>query len=103
MSAFCTLKKVNAGFVKSILYNILCIFCLIFLIDAIKPNVEKKFNTFGYSTLYGKKVGRVQNKTIFVSFCVWFVSGNKNIIQKKQEYLFIIVNYRKIMIVSYLW
>ena len=38
-----------------------------FLIDASKPNVEKKF--------------------INVSFCVRFVSGNKVIIQNKRETL----------------
>ena len=30
-------------------------------------------------------VGGINNKTSFVSFCVWFVGGNINIIQKKQE------------------
>ena len=43
MVFFCT--QFNAGFVKPTLYNISRIFCLMFLIDAIKPNVEKKFKT----------------------------------------------------------
>ena len=37
-------QNFNAGFIKLTLYNIfLYIFCLMFLIDAIKLNIEKKF------------------------------------------------------------
>ena len=59
------LQSFNAGFVKPtscIIFS--CTFCLMFLIDAIKPKVEKKL--------------------CFVSFCFRFASGNKNIIQKKR-------------------
>ena len=49
-----------------------------FLIDAIKPKVEKKFNL-------GERVMRVTNETISVSFRVRFVRGIKNIIQRKRE------------------
>ena len=58
-----------------------------FLIDAIKPNVENKFNPcFIFTQLFREGgVGSVQNKTSFVYLCVRFVGGNKNIIQKKRE------------------
>ena len=36
------LAKFNAGFVKPTLYNIQQYFCVMFFIDAIKPNIEKK-------------------------------------------------------------
>ena len=42
-----------------------------FLINTIKSSVEKKFKTF-------KKINNS-----FVSFYVWFVVGNKNIIKNK--------------------
>ena len=56
--------------------------CFMFLIDAIKPNVEKKFKTFFMRTSRVGKSGRVHNKTSFVSFCVMFDSS---IMQQKQE------------------
>ena len=58
------------------------IFCEMFLIDAIKPNLKKKFLTWVVS---------LQNKTSFGSFCSRFVGGNKNIIQKKREMIFFLV------------
>ena len=57
-----------------------------FLIEAIKPNLEIKLKTCSFlRDCFGKEVGRLQNNTSFVSFCVRFVSGNKNIIQKTRE------------------
>ena len=43
-----------------------------FLIDAIKPYVEKKLKTcfILYATDKVRGVGSVQNKTCFISFCV---------------------------------
>ena len=35
-----------------------------------------------------REVEKVQNKTCFVSFRVRFVSSNKNITQKKREYIY---------------
>ena len=67
-----------------------------FLIDAIKPIIEKKSKACFFVTFLGRGVGRVQNKTSFVSIRVRFTGGNKNIIQKKRENIF-----RKISI-SYL-
>ena len=40
-------------------------------------------------TVWGRGVGRVWNKTSFVSIRVWFADGSINIIQKKQEYFII--------------
>ena len=55
-----------------------------FLIDAIKPDIEKKLNKkfrFFYATAYGRGVECIQSKTSFVSFRVIFIiKGNKNII-----------------------
>ena len=60
------------------------IFCSMFLIDAVKHNVEEKFNLFNFFTLlFGG--ASLQNKTSFVSFCVMFTGCNKNFIQNKQE------------------
>ena len=53
-----------------------------FLIDAIKPNIEKKFKLVLF---VGEGSRRVQNKTSFVSLRVRFVGNNKNIIQKERE------------------
>ena len=55
-----------------------------FLIDAIKPNVENKLNIVLIS-MRRFRGGESQNKTSFVSFRVRFIGGNKNIIQKKRE------------------
>ena len=53
-------------------------FCLMFLIDGIKPNVEKKFKTCLRGSLWGGGVvGRVRNKSNFVSFRVRFAGGKK--------------------------
>ena len=56
-----------------------------FLIDAIKPNIEKKFKTHLFFTqlFMGVESGAYKIATNF--FCVWFVGGNKNIIKKKQK------------------
>ena len=62
------------------------------LTDAIKPNVKKKFKTCTYFKRLlreGKSIGRVLNKTKFVSFLVRFVSGNKKIVQKKKKIIFL--------------
>ena len=60
------------------------IFCVMFLIDGVKPNVEKKLKTF-YVTVLGRGVRSVHNKINFVSYYFWFDGGNINIIQKEQE------------------
>ena len=39
------LQNFNAGFVKPTLQYFFCFFCLKFLIDVIKANIEKKFKT----------------------------------------------------------
>ena len=58
-----------------------------FLIDFIKPNMEKKFKPrFLRDCLWVESCGN-KIKPVFVSFCVRFVKSNKNIIQKKREYL----------------
>ena len=57
-----------------------------FLIDAIRLNVEKKFKTcFIFFTLLGRGVGSVQNRPVLFNFVLVFFGGNKNIIQKKHE------------------
>ena len=58
-----------------------------FLIDAIKPKVEKKLKPclIFCVTVLERWVGSVQNKTSFVSFHFRFAGGNKNFIQKKQD------------------
>ena len=45
-------------------------FCLMFLIDAIKPNVEKKFKTVFLRYCLGGGSQESKNKTSFVSFRV---------------------------------
>ena len=64
-----------------------------FLIDAIKHTVEKKFKTcFIFSQLFRGCVlhlASVQNKTSMVSFRAIFSGGNKNFIQKKRDFFFI--------------
>ena len=54
-------------------------FYLNFLIDAIKNTLQKKIQT-----CLGEK-SRKRTVKFFVSFCVKFAGGNKNIIYKKQE------------------
>ena len=63
------------------------LFCLMFLVGAIKPIVEKKSKTcfIFYATVQGRVVGRVRNKTSFVSLHSRFGGGNKNFILKKGE------------------
>ena len=56
-----------------------------FLIGAIKPIAEENQSLFFYATVKRKVVGRVRNKTSFVSLCCRFGGGNKNLIQKKGE------------------
>ena len=58
-----------------------------FVIDAIKLNIEKKLKThfIFYKTVKGRRVGSVQNKISFVSLRVKFAGGNINNIQKKRE------------------
>ena len=70
-------QNCNACFVKTKLYNTFSYILFNALTEAIKPNVEK--------IVQEREVGRVQNKTSFVTFCVRFVSANKNIIQKKRD------------------
>ena len=52
-----------------------------FLIDAIKPNLEKKFKTcfIFYATVTGGE------SEAYIFFLVRFVGGNNNIIQRKRE------------------
>ena len=53
-----------------------------FLIDAIKLNVEKKFKTcFIFLRCWGGESGAYK----IDQFCVMFVGGNINIILKKRE------------------
>ena len=87
-------QNLKGGFVKPTLHNIFYIFCLIFLNDAIIPNLEKQIKTFFLRDCLGEGVEGVQNKTGFVAFRVSFVSGNKNIIQKKREEKFIAANFK---------
>ena len=54
----------------------------------IRPIVEKKFKT-----VFGRRVGSVQNNTSLVSFRSRVVSGNKNIIPEKREKLLHIMLY----------
>jgi hypothetical protein len=60
------------------------IFCLIFLIDAIKPKVEKKFQIF-LRDCFGEVSRERTNKTSFGYFRVRFVGSNKNIIQTERK------------------
>ena len=61
-----------------------------FLIDANKPNIEKKFKTcIFYATVKGRGFRSVQNKINFVSFCDRFAGGNKNIIQKNEKFIYL--------------
>ena len=62
-----------------------------FLIGAIKPIAEKKFKTFFYflRDCLGRVVGRVRNKTSFVSLRYRFGGVNKNFFQKKGEKYFL--------------
>ena len=53
-----------------------------FLIDAIKPKVEKKLRTF-FAQMF--RDAREQNKPSFVSFRFRFAGGNKRHIQKNLE------------------
>ena len=55
-------------------------FYFMFLIDATKHNVEKKFKTFLLRNCLGE-----ESRDCFVSFCVSFTGGNKIVIQKKRE------------------
>ena len=49
-----------------------CVFCLMFLIDAIKPNRKEIQNFFIFhATVLGRWVGSVWNKTIFLRFVYW--------------------------------
>ena len=52
-----------------------------FLIDAIKPNVEKEIINLFY--FYATAYGRLQNKNSFVSFRVWFAGGKKKFYSKE--------------------
>ena len=54
-----------------------------FLIDAIKPNVEKILKTCFLSNCLDKESRERTKLNRFVSFCVRFVSDNKNINQKE--------------------
>ena len=45
-------QNFNAGFLKPTMYNISRIFCLMFLMDALKPRVEMKLKTYSYSQSY---------------------------------------------------
>ena len=63
----------NVGFVDQNCTIFSRIFGLMFLINAIKPNAEEKFQHFFYTTVQGSAVGSVQNNT------------SLNTIQKKRE------------------
>jgi hypothetical protein len=77
------------------------IFCLMFLIDAINPKVEKKLKNPFYFILdcLGEVSRKPTNKSSFVSFRFRFVGGNKTSIQKKRE-SFLKYNIAKIQILN---
>ena len=62
-----------------------------FLIDAIKHNVEKKLKLvlFLYATVLGRVVASLQNKSSFASFRVRFSGDNKDFIQNKRKNIII--------------
>ena len=57
-----------------------------FLIDAIKPIVEKNSKAcFFYATVQGRGVWSVQNEKSFVSFCVRVAGGNKTLFKRNEK------------------
>ena len=54
-----------------------------FLIEATNPYVENTLNFL--CDCFWNGVGSVQNKASFVSFCILFVGGTNNIIQKTRK------------------
>ena len=69
-----------------------------FLIGAIKPIAEKKFKTcfifFRNCLAQGRVIGSVLNKTSFISLRCRFGGGNKNFIQKKEENIFNVLEFK---------
>ena len=62
-----------------------------FLIDAIKPKLEKKLKFFFYFLC--NCLGEMRGKctTSFVSFCFRFTGGNTTIQKKQKKFFFIMV------------
>ena len=57
-----------------------------FLIDAIKPNIEKKFKTCYLRDCFGDRGESGEYKiNLYFSFGIRFVGGNKDILEKKRE------------------
>ena len=62
------------------------IFRLLFLIDDIKPNLEKKFKTCYFRRLFrGGESGAYKIKTILFLFAFGLLAATKYIIEKKRE------------------
>ena len=58
-----------------------------FIIEAIKHNVEEKFKTYFLRDCLGEgEVGKVQNKTDFVSFVLGLLAAIKTLFNFKRNY-----------------
>ena len=78
----------NAGFVKPTLYNIYSrLFCLMFLIDAIKPYVEKKFKAcFIFTRLFrGRVSGATKIKPVLFLFVFGLLAATKTLFKRNEN------------------